>query len=135
MTCTNYGSGLIVCGPPSGVYKRATFPCPECGDGQQDRRAIIRWDGAWYGTTTYCECGDYWQDGWRAPRPFARYWRRDAQREFERMWEHAAPSDLWEAYTRADVEMAVEDDWKPAAKRRERALQAIRSFAESQATP
>lgn len=105
MTCHQLG-GAIVCGPPRGVYHRLENHCPEC---DATHGFVETWDGAWYGTTLYGSCGDRWQEGWRAPRPFARYWRRDAQARFQRMWDHAAPDDLYSAYIRADIEMATTD--------------------------
>lgn len=125
MVCESNGS-VIVCGPPAGVYKRRSLKsCPECG---RESRAIERWDGAWYGVTDYCECGDRWQDGERTPRPFRRGWRKEAQAQFERMWEAAAPDDLYEAYTRADLQLAMANDdeeIRAAARRRIAAHEAI----------
>jgi hypothetical protein len=98
-----YGN-VIVCGPPRGVYKRVgSRRCPEC----QDAHGFVdRWDGAWYGFTEFGSCGDWWQDGYRARRPFARYWRRDAQRQFQAMWDNAADADLFDAYIEADSQAA-----------------------------
>lgn len=125
MPCETYGN-VIICGPPRGVYRQTEMDCPEC-----DARhgAVLQWDGAWYGTTTYGSCGDRWQDGYRAPRPFARYWRRDAQKHFQAMWDNAAPADLYEEYVRADCDMACsgDDDWEEAATRRDAAHDAIRA--------
>lgn len=123
MPCESFGN-VIICGPPRGVYKRTEFDCPEC-DTRHD--AVVTWDGAWYGTTLYGSCGDRWQDGERAPRPFERYWRRDAAARFQAMWDNAAPADLWDEYVQADCDMATADDsnWEEAAERRDDAHAAI----------
>jgi hypothetical protein len=72
---------------------------------ERRHRFVIRWDGAWYGTTDYGSCGDSWQEDWMRPRPFERGWRKKAQAEFRAMWDHAAPRNLYEQYVRADREM------------------------------
>lgn len=123
MTCKTVG-GMFICGPPRGVYRRINRDCPECQ--RVDARWIERWDGAWYGTTLFCECGDWWMDGLRMTRPFARYWRRDAQARFEAMWTHAAGAELYEAYAKADMDLAAMDgDLEDAADRRAAAHAAI----------
>jgi hypothetical protein len=103
MVCESYGN-VIVCGPPRGVYKRIKSKrCPSC---EEEHGFVERWDGAYYGVTLYGSCGDTWSDGYRHTRPFARYWRRDAQSRFQSMWDHAAPDELYEQYVKADVEIA-----------------------------
>lgn len=123
MTCRNLG-GAIVCGPPPGVYYRKISHCPIC---ERRRRTVIRWDGAWYGTTVYCACGDRWQDGELVPRPFRKGWRKEAQQSFRAMWDNAAPRDLYDAYVRADRAFAITDgdQWERACEDRDAALAAI----------
>lgn len=101
MTCYA-GTNVIACGPPPGVYHRRILACPVC---ERRRRHIIRWDGAWYGTTVYCACGDRWQDGSLGYRPFVKGWRKKAQAEFRAMWDNAAPRDLYDAVRRADCDI------------------------------
>ena len=98
MTCHNVG-GVIVCGPPAGVYNRSILPCGAC---KRRHRFIVRWDGAWYGYTFFGGCGDRWADGEMYPRPFRRGWRKKAQAEFRRQWEHACSPEAFERYVRAD---------------------------------
>lgn len=103
--CQVIASGAIVCGPPRGMYRRAVHHCPTC-----NRRTfgIERWDGAWYGWTYYCAvCLDYFQDGWRGHRPFARYWKRDRAAQIKAMWDGAKPPAEYEAYIRADIHWAT----------------------------
>lgn len=118
--------GVIVCGPPRGVYRRAIRQCPIC---KRRRRAIVRWDGAWYGTTDYCACGDSWQDGELGYRPFQKGWRKKAQERFRAMWDNAAPRPLYDAYVDADIRLAMtdDDDWERACDDRDAALAAIQA--------
>lgn len=124
------GTNVIVCGPPRGVYYRSIGSCPAC---ERRHRFITRWDGAWYGTTEYGSCGDRWQDGEMAPRPFERGWRKEAQEHFRAMWDNAAPRSLYNAYVRADCNMAIgrDDNWKQAADDRDAALEAIHAHQNS----
>ncbi|MGZ4519732.1 MAG: hypothetical protein ACXVXW_04855 [Mycobacteriaceae bacterium] len=123
MTCKNYG-GVIACGPPPGVYKRRVISCPVC---ERTHRFIVRWDGAWYGTTLYGSCGDTWMDGEMCPRPFVKGWRNKAQAEFRAMWDSAAPAALYARYVSADCDFAIADDDEltKAADEREAAHEAI----------
>lgn len=121
------GTNVIACGPPSGVYHRRMLHCFEC---KRRHRFVVRWDGAWYGTTEYGSCGDYWQEGWRGPRPARRGWREDAKARFRAMWDNAAPRDLYEAYVSADIKTAVareNDEVMAAFDERDAALEAIRA--------
>lgn len=93
---------VIICGPPRGVYRRSILHCYEC---DRRHRFIVRWDGAWYGTTEYGSCGDSWQDGILSSRPFRRGWRKEAQRQFRAMWANAASPEAYERYTHADRAM------------------------------
>lgn len=78
-------------------------------------------------------CLDIWQDGWRRPRPFKRYWRRERQADFQAMWDNACPDDIYEAYTNADVKMACanDDTWEQAAEEREAALVRLRELRDA----
>lgn len=122
MVCRNPG-GVMVCGPPPGVYRRRILYCPVC---ERRRRFIERWDGAWYGTTQYCACGDRWQDGELAPRPFERGWRKEAQDHFRAMWDNAASGANYDRYVRADQSFALSRNWRKADRKRAFALELIR---------
>lgn len=107
------GTNVIICGPPRGVYKRREAQdCPECDD---QHGFVVRWDGAWYGQTLYGACGDTWQDGFRMERPFQRGWRKKAQQEFQQMWDHAVPDELYGRYVDADVMVYAPDVDEDAA--------------------
>lgn len=124
MNDTSNTVGLTICGPPSGVYKRTESSHPECAGA----RGISRWGGAWYGETHYCECGDVWEDGERRSRPFSRYWRRDAQHRFERMWNNATAEDLYHGFVDADIAVAIcgsEADEQRALRELQEAHEAI----------
>lgn len=112
---------VIVCGPPPGVYKRAVKYCPEC---DRRHRFIVRWDGAWYGTTLYGSCGDRWSDGYRAPRPFTRNWRREEQDHFRRMWDNATTAAAYERYIAADCGL-----YSPHIKKKRQETKALRRAA------
>lgn len=120
MVCRNLG-GVIACGPPPGVYRRAIEFCPEC---DRRHRFVIRWDGAWYGTTDYGSCGDYWQEDWRGPRPFERGWRAKAQEHFRRLWDGACSREAYDRYVRADVSV-----YSPHIKSRRQERKAFRRVA------
>lgn len=102
MTC-RIGTNVIACGPP-GVYRRAILRCGPC---DRRHRFVISWDGAWYGETLHGACGDRWQDGEMAPRPFERGWRKEAQEKFRARWEHAASIELYDRYRMADRSTAL----------------------------
>lgn len=103
MVCDFSTPGIVICGPPSGVYTRLMRECGEC---ERRHRFIERWDGAWYGSTFYGGCGDVWMDGEACGRPAEKGWRKRAQERFREMWKHAAPTDLFNAYTDADIRLA-----------------------------
>jgi hypothetical protein len=121
--CENVG-GVIICGPPAGVYTRRVLACPEC---DRRHRFVVQWDGAWYGTTLYGACGDKWADCEMYPRPFQKGWRTKAQERFRAMWDNAAPADLYERYVRADRDFSIgsDDEWEKAAEERSAAHAAI----------
>jgi hypothetical protein len=113
----------MVCGPPPGVYRRRIMHCPAC---ERRRRFVERWDGAWYGSTLYCACGDYFQEDWMGTRPFERGWRKKAQERFRVMWDNAASSENYERYVRADQSFATSRNWRKADRKRAVALELIR---------
>jgi hypothetical protein len=106
--------------------------CPVC---KRKRRFVITWDGAWYGSTLYCACGDRWQDGELGPRPSQRGWREEAQQRFRAMWDNAAPRALYDAYTAADCRFAMTDgdEWEKACADRDAALAAIHAYQSKEA--
>lgn len=125
MTC-HIGPGAIICGPPHGVYRRMIRYCPVC---ERRRRFIVRWDGAWYGTTLHCACGDSWQDGELLERPFQRGWRKKEQERFRAMWDNAASVEAYNRYVRADDSFATARTDRQAikaARKRAVALELIR---------
>ena len=113
MVCDFSIPGVVVCGPPRGVYTRLMRECPVC---ECRHRFIERWDGAWYGSTFYGGCGDMWMDGEMCRRPFEKGWRKKAREHFRAMWDNAAPSDLFNAYADADTRMACAQTDEQASK-------------------
>jgi hypothetical protein len=102
MVCA-FGTNVVACGPPAGVYQRTMRECGEC---KRRHRFIERWDGAWYGSTFYGGCGDTWMDGEMLRRPGHKGWRKGAREGFRIMWANAAPADLFNAYADADTRIA-----------------------------
>ena len=104
MTC-RYFAGAIVCGSPVGVVRRKYLDCPVC---ERRTRFVIRFGGAWYGSTgTCCRCGDSWQDGEQGERPFARGWRKEAIAIAQQEWVEAMTPREYEAAVRRDIEWAM----------------------------
>ena len=67
---------LHVCAP-SGFHWRTLRHCPTC----DLRRWMLVSEYVWYGADLTClTCGDRWQSGERAPRPFRPRWRIEAVR-------------------------------------------------------
>lgn len=78
-------TGIIDDGP-----KLVRHDCPTC----ERRRYFVATFYAWYGWSTTClGCGERWNDGERAPRPFAPRWREQskerARRHYRRHRERA----------------------------------------------
>jgi hypothetical protein len=93
-----------------GIYRRRVLECCTC-----ERRTpfVIRWDGAWYGTTQYCTvCLDGWMDGERLTRPFRRGWKKERAAKIREMWDAAMLPDRWRAWTRWDMHRATCDVWE-----------------------
>lgn len=77
--------GGAICGG-YGVLQRTIRECPTEGVPARMVDAFA----PWYGWTNYCTgCGDRWQDGERAERPFARGWRKEWIATAEAMYSHA----------------------------------------------
>lgn len=124
MPCS-IGTNVIVCGPP-GVYMRRVIHCPACN---RRHRFVVSWDGAWYGSTYYGLCGDAWQDGEMAPRPFERGWRREAQVRAAEMWKYAASPEGFRRYQVADRSLATAKNDRQVTKairKRAAAMELIR---------
>ena len=88
--CTFLDSVTLCSG--GGAYERGMRACPECGN--ENARTLTEWPNfyIYLPGTDLCECGDRWWPGeGRAPRPFRRGWRKEAQQRFERLWNQAAP--------------------------------------------
>ena len=64
------------------------------------RRRFYTYFEFWYGWTLHClGCGDEWADGERRPRPFYRYWKRDAIERHKREWAECVPHEPdWKAF-------------------------------------
>jgi hypothetical protein len=64
--------------------------------------------GTYYGSDkTCCRCGDKWQDGELAGRPFARGWRKAAIEVAKREWVEAMTPREYNAARRRDIEQAM----------------------------
>ena len=100
LQCTNYGNVSINHGP-TGIHRRRVYKCWTC-----ERRTphVIKWDGAYYGTTQYCiVCLDGWQDGERMERPFRRGWKKDRAAYIRRLWDTAMLPARYKAWTEYDL--------------------------------
>lgn len=65
---------LALCTGRGITYRRILY----CPVEKRKRRMVARW-AMWYGIDLTCTgCGDRWQDGEMAPRPWRRAWRREA---------------------------------------------------------
>jgi hypothetical protein len=127
MSPCEIGTNVIMCSRPRGIYRRG--PEGYCFECRKPHRFVTMWDGAWYGTTLYGECGDTWQDGFRMERPFRRAWRQAAVKWFERMWENALPAELYNRYVEADMaQYSLSVGEATADAEIEAALAAIRAF-------
>ena len=63
------------------------MPCPTCGR----RTYFVCLFYEWYGWDVTClACGDAWQDGERAPRPFAPRWREKSKESARRAYRKGA---------------------------------------------
>jgi hypothetical protein len=85
MTCLT-APGIAICRPSDRFLRCRILRCPS-----EERRQemVVRYE-EWYGPTVYCcGCGDAWEAGERLPRPFYRYWRRDAVLTHRKLWESA----------------------------------------------
>jgi len=72
MPCIKYG-GAIVCMPTMEYCKIIWHLCPTC----EKRSPMVSRLFAWYGVDDIClRCGEFYQDGERAERPFERAWRK-----------------------------------------------------------
>lgn len=85
---------IIVCGPPRQIpaYRHVGW-CPLC---ERRRRLVTRFDGVYYGTTTYClACGGQEQEGdWRPDS--GRYTQQN--REYRRgLWASGVDGKTWRA--------------------------------------
>lgn len=57
--------------------------CPTC----QKKRYLASWFTPWYGWDQIClKCGEHWQDGEMAERPFMRAWRQKSVEYAKRRW-------------------------------------------------
>ena len=78
--------------PQPDAFGISRHHCPTC-----NRRTYMLWRHTpWYGTDDAClRCGEEWQDGERAERPFAPRWRernKEAARTLYRRLRSAAPN-------------------------------------------
>ena len=103
-SCTPMGLA-IVCHGPRNIHRRRVFKCWTC-----ERRTphIIKWDGAWYGTTQYCVvCLDGWQDGYRMERPFRRGWKVERAARIKSLWDSALLPVEYHRWVYLDVHRAT----------------------------
>ena len=89
-SCVTLGEGVIACGVPVALI-RTRRECWRCRRGPV--RAVEHLTSSpYYAPIVSFECGDKggYEEGCY-PRPFARFWQRDAQKLFERLWADAYP--------------------------------------------
>jgi hypothetical protein len=105
MAC-EFGPNWVACGPPKTIPTwRHVGHCPLCGRG---RRLVTRFDGIYYGTTTYClACNGREQEGEWSPASAAYadlnreyitgLWDRGGTRKAFNAAVHAHERDYWES--------------------------------------
>lgn len=76
--------GLIhICFSRKDMESRRIQFCPTC----KKRRRFYGWFQEWYGWEITClGCGDRWQDGELAERPFRPRWRQENIAEAKKCW-------------------------------------------------
>lgn len=104
------GTNVIACYGPFGVVRRKVLHCATC---QRRTPHVIRWDGAYYGTTDYCVvCLDGWQDDERMMRPFKRGWKVERAAHIRSLWDSAmlpATYARWTVFDRHRATCFIED--------------------------
>lgn len=69
-------SYLHINAPSPAFESCVVIDCPTC---ERQRRAFCAYY-EWYGPTVICAgCGETWNDGYRAERPFCRDWRKTSR--------------------------------------------------------
>jgi hypothetical protein len=88
-----------------GIARRIVFKCWTC---EKRTPHVMKWDGAWYGTTDYCiVCLDGWQDGERMGRPFQRGWKKERAAYIKRLWDEAMLPERYHAWVHWDAHRAT----------------------------
>ena len=103
--CDHYGGALSVHHSARGIVRRQVLKCWTC-----ERRTpfVVRWDGAYYGTTEWCVvCLDGWVDGYRMERPFRPRWKVERAAEIKAKWDDAMLPARYRAWTRYDIHTAT----------------------------
>lgn len=103
----HFGPNVALCTGPQGVHRRMVRNCPTC---RRRTPFIEKFDGAWYGHTSYCtNCLDGWMDGERMTRPFYRYWKRDRAEYIRKLWDSAMMPRLYDAMVTFKIHEAICD--------------------------
>lgn len=96
-----------------GIARRFVRTCWTCG---KRTPHIMKWDGAWYGSTDYCVvCLDGWQDGERMERPFRPRWKQERAAYIKTLWDEAMLPERFAAWTSWDVHQAICKEWPDCA--------------------
>ena len=98
--CESYGL-VSIHHTARGIVRRDVMACPAC---ERRTPALVQWDGAYYGETTWClACLRCWMDGEWMPNPFQRNWKRDRIAKLRKMWDAAMMPDEYRRWVRLDV--------------------------------
>lgn len=99
------GTNIIACYGARGIVRRKVLHCPTC---QRRTPFVVRWDGAYYGTTEYCTvCLDGWQEDERLTRPFKRGWKVERAEHIRELWDSAMLPAEYRRWTDFDVHCAT----------------------------
>lgn len=92
-----------------GIARRMVRKCWTC---ERNTPFVVKWDGAWYGTTDYCiACLDGWQDGERMERPFRPGWKKERAAYIRQLWDESMSPERYNAWVEWDVHRALCERW------------------------